>query len=250
MLIIWIYTLTAVSIVSLISLIGVFTLSIREDQLKRILLILVSFAAGALLGDAFIHLLPEAVKTSGFGLPLSLSLLGGIVVFFIMEKLICWRHCHLLPSPEHPHPFVWMNFWGDGLHNFMDGMLIAGSFLVSVPLGLTTSLAVILHEVPQEIGDFGVMIHGGFDRMKALLFNFISALTAFLGAVLILTIGIKLEAVSLFLVPFTAGGFIYIASSDLIPEMHKESHPLKSLIQLAALLLGIGVMISLLFVEF
>jgi zinc and cadmium transporter len=250
MLLTWIYTLLSVLIVSLISLVGVFTLSIREDQLKRILLVLVSFAAGALLGDAFIHLLPEAVKTSGFNLPLSLSLLCGILSFFILEKLIFWRHCHIPTSPKHPHPFVWMNLWGDSLHNFMDGTLIAGSFLVSTPLGLTTSLAVIMHEIPQEIGDFGVLVHGGFNRARALTLNFVTALTAVLGAVLTLLIGLKLEAVSGFLIPFTAGGFIYIAASDLIPEMHKESHPIKSLIQLISLGLGILIMLSLRFVEF
>ena len=139
-----------------------------------------------------------------------------------------------------------MNLVGDGVHNFIDGLIIAGSYLVSIPLGLTTTLAVILHEIPQEIGDFGVLIHGGFKMRKALFMNFLTALTAVVGTVVALSLSIFVENLTLFLLPFAAGGFIYVASTDLIPELHKGSYETKkSLLQLITFVLGILIMLSL-----
>jgi zinc and cadmium transporter len=241
-LLIWIYTLTAVFIVSLVSFIGILTVSLKLEVLKKILLFLVSLSAGVLLGGAFFHLIPEAAEKSGFSINLAGYVLAGILIFFALEKMICWRHCHVPTSDEHPHPFALMNLVGDALHNFIDGMIIAGTFLVSIPLGISTTIAVIFHEIPQEIGDFGVLIHGGFSRFKALMLNFASALTAILGAALVLALNMKIETITAFLVPFTAGGFIYIAGSDLIPEMKKDIRPLNSIIQLLCLLLGLGIM--------
>lgn len=247
----WIYTLASVVIISLISLIGLFGISIREEKLKKVLLFLVSLSAGGLLGGAFIHLLPEAFKICGNQLKLPLYILLGMIIFFILEKFLCWRHCHIPTSEEHPHPLAYMNLIGDGLHNFIDGMIIAGSFLVSIPLGMATSIAVFLHEVPQEIGDFGVLLHAGFSRKKALLTNFITALTAILGAIVILILGVKfeLESVLAFVIPLTIGGFIYIATADLIPELKKENALGKSIIQLTFFLLGIGMMLLVLLLE-
>lgn len=239
---VWIYTLSAVFLVSLISFIGIITISIKLDLLKKIVMYLVSLSAGALLGGAFFHLIPEAAEAQGFNLNLAVLLMVGILTFFVLEKIIHWRHCHIPTSEEHPHPFAFMNLIGDGLHNFIDGMLIAGSFIVNVQLGITTTIAVMLHEIPQEIGDFGVLIHGGFSRSKALLVNFISALTAVLGAIVILILNVEVETVASILVPFAAGGFIYIAASDLIPELKKDINPLNSLIQLLFLILGLGIM--------
>jgi len=238
----WIYTIISVFVISLVSLIGVFSLSVSLDKLKKILLFLVSFAAGALLGGAFLHLIPEAFEEADSFLKVSLFVLLGIVIFFILEKVIHWRHCHIPTSDEHPHPLGMMNLIGDAFHNFIDGMIIAGSFLISPALGLTTSLAVLLHEVPQEIGDFGILLHAGYSRKKALFFNFLSALTAVLGAILTIIIGTRIEGITHFIVPFTAGGFIYIATADLIPELKKEVNIPKSAGQLLAILLGIGVM--------
>lgn len=246
---VWFYTILSVIIVSLISLIGVFTLAIKEENLKKILFMLVSFSAGALLGDSFMHLIPQISETTGFGFNAAISLLAGIMIFFILEKFIQWRHCHVPTSKSHPHPFAYMNIIGDGLHNFIDGMLIAASYIVSIPLGIATTLAVVFHEIPQEIGEFGVLIHGGFSRAKALFFNLLSALTAVVGAVAILLIGTKVQGVTDFLIPFTAGGFIYIAGSDLIPEMHKESKIGKSLLQLVGLAAGMGIMAALILLE-
>lgn len=238
----WLFPIISVSVVGLISLVGVFFIGLKEAEIKKWLLFLVSFAVGGLLGDAFIHLLPEAFADLGFSLPVSLTILAGFLIFFILEKFICWRHCHIPTSKMHPHRLGLMNLIGDGFHNFLDGMIIAGSFLESVPLGMATAIAVILHEIPQEIGDFGVLIYSGFSRVRALFFNFLSALAAVLGTVLVLVLGERLGGILRFLIPFTAGGFIYIAGSDLIPELHKETNISKSLMQLAGIILGIGVM--------
>ena len=243
------YTLVSVIVISLLAFIGIVSLAVSAKRLKTVLVYLISFSAGALFGDAFIHLLPEVVESHGFSLIISLSILTGIVLFFILEKIIHWQHCHLPITEEHVHPFAYMNLIGDALHNFIDGVIIAASYVVSIPAGIATTLAVALHEIPQEIGDFGVLIHGGFSRSKALALNFISALAAVLGAVLALWAAAFVERIELFLVPIAVGGFIYIAGSDLIPELHKETILRRSILQVLAFLLGIGVMTALLFIE-
>lgn len=248
---IWIYSLLSVAIVSLISLVGILTLSIKIERLKKILIYLISFSAGALIGDAFIHLLPEIVEESGgFGIGTSLYIISGILISFVIEKFIHWRHCHLPITTEHKHPFAWMNLFGDSIHNLIDGMIIAAAYLVSIPVGIATTIAVVLHEIPQEIGDFGVLIHGGFSVKKAVLLNFLTALTAVFGTVAVLILGAHTENVASFLVPFAAGNFIYIASTDLIPELHKETAVSKSIVQLVSFVLGVCIMLLLLQLEF
>lgn len=238
--------------VSVVSLIGVWTLSLRHERLSRYLLYLVSFSAGGLLGDALLHLLPEAAEEAG-GLTtrISLYVLSGLVVTFTLEKLIHWHHHNVAEEHEHYHvaPFAWTNLAGDFIHNIVDGMIIAGSFLVSIPVGIATTIAVVFHEIPQEFGDFAVLLHAGFSRARALLFNFFSALGAALGAAVALIAGAASEAFLAFLVPFAVGNFLYVAGSDLIPELHKANDTRRSLLQLAALLAGIGVMIALLALE-
>ena len=246
MLNIWLYSLGSVVIVSLLSLVGIFTLTIKTEYLKKILIYMISFSAGALLGDAFLHLLPEVVAETGFTPKISLYVLTGIAASFIIEKVIHWRHCHHPTTDEHPHPFAWMNLFGDGAHNFIDGLIIGAAYLVSIPVGIATTLAVILHEIPQEIGDFGVLLHGGFSKRKALLLNFITALTAVLGVIVALIVSAYVENITHFLVPFAAGGFIYIAAADLIPELHKEVKIQRSLMQFLLFILGIGLMMLLL----
>ena len=239
---IWLFSLVSVFIISLTSFVGVFFLSFKKETLQKILFFLVSFAAGGMLGGVFFHLLPEAIEDLGHGLNFSLAILAGILAFFVLEKFIAWRHCHIPTSEEHPHPVVFMNLIGDAFHNFLDGVVVAASFMTNFSLGLATSLATIFHEIPQEIGDFGVLIHGGFTHKKALLLNFASALTAVLGAVLTLFVGMKFVVLSKLIIPFTAGTFIYIAGSDLIPELHKETQLWKSTIQLMGLILGLFLM--------
>jgi zinc and cadmium transporter len=174
----------------------------------------------------------------------------GIIASFIAEKFLQWRHCHIPTSKEHPHSFAYMNLFGDAVHNFIDGLIIGGSYLASVPLGIATTLAVVFHEIPQEIGDFGVLIYGGFSKSKAIFFNFATALTAIFGTIVALSLGFLMQGSAAFLVPFAAGNFIYIAGSDLIPELHKEEpKPLKSALQLTAFVLGVLILLSLTFLE-
>jgi len=244
---VWLYSLASVVGISLVSLVGIVTIVLRAHHLKRILMYFVSFSAGGLLGDAMIHLLPEAVEKSGFTIMLSMYILLGMVFSFIMEKFIQWRHCHEPTSDEHLHPLATMNLFGDAVHNFIDGLIIGASYLISIPVGIATTLAVLFHEIPQEIGDFGVLLHSGLSKGKALWYNFLTAVTSILGvgvAFLLNSTGSLTE----WLIPFAAGAFIYIASADLIPEMHKETKAGKSLLQLVFFLLGIGVMYGLLIV--
>lgn len=245
----WIYPIIAVVAVSLISLIGIMFLVLKTEKLKKILIYFISFSAGALLADAFIHLLPEAVEEYGFGLNISLYILAGIAFSFIIEKFIHWNHCHLPITKDHKHPFAIMNLVGDAIHNFIDGMIIAASFFISPAVGIATTIAVLLHEIPQEIADFGVLVHGGFTKAKALMFNLLTGLTAVLGAILVLLLGYLNEGLVMFLVPFTVGTFIYIAATDLIPELHKEVKLSVSIPQLIFFLIGIGIMMLLLLLE-
>lgn len=248
---VWVYSLTSVVIVSIVSLIGVFTLSLQKQTLSKILLFLVSFAVGGLFGDAFIHLLPEAFKELGANLTTSLYIIAGILIFFVLEKFIRWHHCHAPSHEQKWKPVVALNLIGDGVHNFIDGLIIGATYTVSIPLGITTTLAVVLHEIPQEIGDFGVLVHGGVPIKKALIFNFFSAVTSILGAVISLVIGPHVQGYTTALVPITAGGFIYIAGSDLIPELHEgcEIKVSSAFWQFVWLVAGVLVMASLLFLE-
>jgi len=243
---IWLYTFLSVFVVSLLSLLGIFFLALNEKFLKKILLLLVSFSAGALFGGAFFHLLPEIIEKNGFTVQVSIFILLGIVFSFFIEKIVHWRHCHLPINKNHIHPASIMSLMGDAVHNFIDGIVIAGAYLVSIPLGMTTTLAVILHEIPQEIGDFGVLLYGGFSKKKALFLNFLTALTSILGALFALALSRYIPSLSSFIVPFAAGSFIYIAGSDLIPELHKECKVSKSLLELFIFILGIGMMMLML----
>ncbi|TAL35758.1 MAG: ZIP family metal transporter [Spirochaetes bacterium] len=239
------YSLGAVIAVSLISLIGILILLIGEEMLRRGLFVLVSLSVGGLLGDSFIHLIPESFKRSTSAMESALLVIAGIFVFFILEKLLQWRHDHALPGKDNGiHPVGYMNLVADGLHNLFDGMLIASSFMAGTHIGVTTTLAVVLHEIPQEIGDFGILLHAGFTKRKALLFNFLSASLAILGALGAILLNTGFENFSSLMLPLTAGGFIYIAASDLIPELHKETNPLRSIIQLGAMAAGTGMMLA------
>ena len=244
---IWLYSIISVLIVSLISFSGALTLAIKKEKLKDFLIYFVSFSAGALLGDVFIHILPEVVEEYSYSISLIfIYVLVGILFSFILEKIIYWRHCHLPITKNHVHNFAWMNLWGDFFHNIIDGLTIAVSYLLNIPAGIATTLAVVFHEIPQEIGDFGVLLHGGFKVKKALFLNFLTALSAVIGAIISLLLNNRIEHLTLFLAPFAAGNFIYIASSDLIPELHKETAIKKGVIQIITFLLGVGVMYGLL----
>ncbi len=238
MILIWI--LMSTFLVSLISLIGIFTIFFRKDQLPRILFYLIGFSAGAFMGGAFLHILPEALEQNSSMFVFS-WVIAGIILFFLMEKYFFWRHCHEEGECK-VHGFTYLNLIGDGFHNLLDGMMIAASFMISVKVGVATTLAVIFHEIPQELGDFGILIYGGFSRKRALFFNFISALAAMVGALLGYFIGGSQSGFSSIILPLTAGGFIYISASDLIPEIHKESDLKRSTLAFLAFLCGIGFM--------
>lgn len=242
MLNIWFYSLISVIIVSLVSLVGALALVVKVEKLKKILIFFVSFSAGALLGGAFFHLLPEAVEEAGYNSKTSFLLLAGIFLFFLVEKYVHWRHCHEPTSEAHPHHLGTMNLVGDGFHNFLDGLIIAASFSASPSLGLAATLAIVFHEIPQEIADFGVLLHAGYSKAKAVLYNLLSAGTALIGVVIGLILGGEIKGFALAILPVAAGGFIYIAVADLFPELHKETKMTKSLWQLVSFIVGVALM--------
>lgn len=234
-----IYITITTFLISLASLVGVFTLSIKEKILSKFLLLLISLSAGALMGGAFLHLLPEASEKLHNENMYSIVLFS-FALFFIIEKLLHWRHCH--KKNCHTHTFGYMNLFGDAIHNFIDGLVIAATFLIDIKLGIITSVAIALHEIPQEIGDFGVLLYSGFSRKKALIANFLVAATAVLGGIIGYFISFQIENITSFLLPFAAGGFIYISASDLMPEIRKETSLKKSMLSFGFFLLGILIM--------
>jgi zinc and cadmium transporter len=224
---------------SVVSLVGGLFLFLAEKKLKTILLPMVAFAAGALLGGAFFHMLPAYFQVhTNYALGF-LYLLIGYCAFFILEQFLHWHHCNTANSICRK-PLTYLILIGDGLHNFIGGMAVASTFLIDLRLGIITWLAAVAHEIPQEMGDFAVLIHGGWSKKKALIFNFISASTFLLGAMV--TYFISLEIDLSFLIPFAAGNFIYIASSDLIPEVNKHTGIKESLIHFVFFILGLGIL--------
>jgi zinc and cadmium transporter len=233
------YILLATFIVSLISFVGVVALALKDKILNKILLILIGLSAGALMGGAFLHLLPEAVGNSK-GLDVYLFVLVGFILFFLIEKVLHWRHCH--KGECDVHTFQYMNLVGDSIHNFIDGLIMAASFVVSIPLGVTTTIAIATHEIPQEIGDFGVLLYGGFSKKRAITLNFVVALTAVLGGIVGFFVSKFIDNIVIFILPFAAGGFIYIAATDLVPEIRKELDMKKYMATLIVFICGILIM--------
>ena len=231
--------------VSLISLIGIFTFFIKSDILSRWLFILVSFSVGGLIGAAFLHLLPEALEQANAH-SVFIWVIAGFIFFFILEKYLHWRHCH--EDECQVHPFTYLNLVGDTIHNFSDGLIIGASFALNLRFGFVTTLAIILHEIPQELGDFGVLVYGGLSRRKALYLNFLTALVCVLGTVIGYFVFNSDKSFMVTLLPFIAGGFIYIALSDLIPELHKDRTD-QGVIQVIAIVIGVASMAALLALE-
>lgn len=266
-------------IVSLIGFVGIFFLGLKEELLQKIIFLLVGLAAGALLGGGLLDLLPEALEMSSNSNPLidilleqigasvhieyfpiiieniqnitgvkiiphldnNTSILIYVVIsfllFFLIEKLLFWRHCHKIYCEI--HTFAYMNMVGDTIHNFVDGLIIATTFIASIPLGVITFFAIVSHEIPQEIGDFAVLVHGGYSRRKALFMNFIVQLACVLGGILGYFIITLINAIIIFLLPFAVGGFLYISATDLTPELMKEESLKKSIGVFLAFILGI-----------
>jgi zinc and cadmium transporter len=232
--------------IGLFSLVGVFTLALKQKTLEKILLFLVALSTGVLMGGAFLHLLPEALTESPPQTAFAWTL-GAFALFFLIEKLLHWRHCH--KGHCDVHTFGHMNLFGDAVHNFIDGMIIAATFVVSAPLGWMTVLAIALHEIPQEIGDFGVLLYAGFSKKRALFLNFVVAMVALLGAGLGYYLSLQSSKMVALLLPVAAGGFIYISASDLLPELRKEISLQKSFISFGIFLLGILIMYGATFLE-
>ncbi|TLU86206.1 MAG: ZIP family metal transporter [Chlorobium sp.] len=245
---VWAYTLLSVFIVSMLSLLGLIAFPFGKEKISRFLIWAVAFAAGTLLGDAFLHLVPESQK-HGSSTGVSMSFLAGILAFFVLEKFIHWHHCHDVECEEKKDSFSYVILLGEAVHNFIDGMIIAASYLVNIPLGIATTLAVVSHEIPHEVGDFASMLYGGFSRTKALLYNVLAGLAAILGAVFVLVLKIDAIGTTTFLIPFAAGSFIYVAIADIIPELHKTTRPMHSLGQLGCISGGIALMYLLLVLE-
>lgn len=242
--------------VSLVSLVGLMTLSMSETRVRTLAVFFVSFAAGALLGDTFIHLIPEIFGGPNEGRPMlsSLLVLAGILLFFIVEKLL--RHEHGLLHRHHHAEAVTrpelaaINVFGDALHNYIDGLLIGASYLVSPALGISTTVAVLLHEIPQELGDFGILVHSGLTVRRATALNLASALVAILGTTTVAVARTMAHArVTEVLIPITAGGFVYIAAADLMPELQHDRSLRGLAVQSSLILLGIAVMALLAFID-
>jgi len=249
MLTVYLYSFTSVIIVSLISLVGIFTLSIKEDLLRKYIFIFISLAVGALLGDAFIHLIPEAFENFTNATLASILIITGVLIFFILEKFLHWHHHGEDKDEPHIHPVGKLVLFSDGVHNFIDGIIIGVSFIVSIPVGIATTVAVILHEIPQEIGDFAVLLHAGYTKSRALWLNFLSALCAVLGVVLTIVLGETGRVFTEWILPIAAGGFIYVAVADLIPELQKTKKIKHSALQIMAVVAGILAMVALTLLE-
>lgn len=227
-------------LMSMISLVGVIFFKVRKKVLKEELLAMVGLATGALLGDAFLHLIPEAVEMVNPN-EVGMWAIGGIMIFFILEKFLKWRHCHDVDCHEESQ-LAWMSLAADSIHNLIDGLIIGSSFMVSIPLGIGTSLAVLMHEIPQEIGDLAILVHSGLTLKKATMMNFSSAFFSLLGVILVWIVGSKVNIYGQ-LMGLTAGGFVYLAASDLIPELHRhQSKNRDSFWQLITVTLGIAIM--------
>lgn len=216
----YLYAIASVLAVSAISLIGITTLALKPDTLKKFIMPMVSVAVGAMLGNAFLHLIPEAFEELGVDILVpALIGLGAALFFFVETRLHCRHEC---AKPHQPHPIGYMSMMADALENFIDGIAIGAAYLVSPAAGMATTIAVLMHEIPTELGDFGVLVHSGFGRWKALAFNLLSALSSVVGAVLALVIGSSLAEFSTYIAPVAAGAFIYIAATGLIPRLLKS----------------------------
>jgi zinc and cadmium transporter len=240
------YTLISVILISLVAVVAIIPVLMKKKLSKHFLLVLLSLSVGTLLGGVFIHFLPEMAE-QGYTLGTAIYILLGFLVFFVIEKFVHYRHkknCqHGNCGHGHAYHLAPLNLIGDGVHNFLDGMVIAGSYIVSIPLGIAATISILFHEVPQEIADFGVLLYSGMSKLKAVMFNLLSAATAIVGAVLGLFLAGKTANFTLFIIPFAAGSFLYIAASNLVPELHRHCKLWDTVLHLVAILVGVGIMV-------
>ncbi|MBM4259899.1 MAG: ZIP family metal transporter [Deltaproteobacteria bacterium] len=249
---IWIFTLASAALVSAVSLVGGVGLLLREEFLRKIVTVLVGLAVGVLLGDVFIHLLPESLSEIQSPRLVSALILLGIFLFFALEKFVKWQHHHVVSQQDcdlGARSCAHMCLVGDAVHNFTDGMIIASSFLVSPVVGLTTTVAVIAHEIPQELSDVGVLFYGGYSTRRAVWLNYLCSLTVIPGALLTLLLSGWIDGVAVYLLPIAAGGFIYIAASDLIPQLQHKSPLRIEFAQTATMAVGVLLMAGVILLE-
>lgn len=208
-------------IMSAIALIGSITLLLSEKTLQKILLPLVALAAGSLIGGSFFHMLPTAIENIPNTRKVFLWVTLGFSVFLALEQFLHWHHCHR-NYVNHPKPSTYLILLADGIHNFIGGLAVGSAFVIDIPLGVTTWLMAVTHEIPQELGDFAALVHDGWEKRKALVYNVLSGLTFLVGGMIAYAVSpeIKID----FLIPFAAGNFIYIGASDLIPQVNKTQN--------------------------
>ena len=230
---IFLYILAAAIIDSSLGLIGAFSIFMSKEKFLTLVWILIAFAAGTLIAGGIGHLFIHGIKMVGASNSVNLFLFG-FVLFFVLERILHWHHCHKIKCKVHPVSYLIL--FGDGVHNIVDGLVIAGTFLVSIPLGIVTTLMIIAHEVPQELGNYAVTVYGGFSKIRALFYNFIAQSTCLIGAVAGYLFSNSFNYY--YLLPFAAGGFVYIAASDLVPMLHEEKNAIKSIISLSIMVIG------------
>jgi zinc and cadmium transporter len=229
-------------LMSAIAMVGSITLVLKQDTLEKLLLPMVAFAAGSLIGGAFFHMIPAAFASNLGVLEIGVMVVVGFTAFFVLEQFLHWHHCHR-DQVDCKQPLTYLVLFGDALHNFLGGLAIAGIFLIDVRAGIAAWLAAAAHEVPQELGDFGVLIHGGWEKKRALIFNLLSGLTFLVGGLVAYGLSFKVDIA--WLIPFAAGNFIYIGASDLIPEVNKHgSSSIKdNTVHLASFLTGLALLL-------
>lgn len=227
-------------LMSVIALAGSVTLVLKEETLQRIVLPLVAFAAGSLIGGAFFHMIPAGIAQSGNSIGFYVWILAGFSAFFALEQILNWRHCHF-SGRTRKRPLTYLILIGDGLHNFIGGLAIAGIFITDIRLGVMAWLAAAAHEIPQELGDFGVLVHGGWEKRKALMYNALSALSFLVGGLLAYALSFNIDIS--FLIPFAAGNFIYIGASDLVPEVKEHERLDVNILNFLAFVFGLVLML-------
>ncbi len=225
-----------------VAFVGALTLLLPRRWLDELMLPLVALAAGSLLGGALFHMIPGALRGSGDPLSLLAWVGAGFSLFLLLEQYLHWHHCHRA-SASCREPMSYLILIGDGLHNFLGGLAVAGAFLADVRLGVTTWLAAVAHEVPQELGDFAVLLHAGWSRKRALIFNFLSALTFLVGGIVAYAASFRIDVG--FLLPFAAGNFLYIAASDLVPEVNRHHDPWRNALHFLCFLAGVALLYAL-----
>ena len=234
------WIMTGGFLMAAIALAGGLTLLLNPATLQRLLLPLVALAAGSLIGGAFFHMIPAAVESQTEFLHVSIAVVAGFTAFFLLEQLLHWHHCHRADS-DCKQPFSYLILLGDGLHNFLGGLAIGGTFLIDIRLGVTSLLAAAAHELPQELGEFAALIHGGWSKKSALVLNGLTGLTFLLGGLLAYWLSARVDVS--WLVPFAAGNFLYIGASDLVPEVNRHRELSRNLLHLAAFATGLGLLL-------